>query len=495
MSDKKNITLSYLKENEVIELYELFFGKLLVRRPDFSYIDNLKISLSKTNFVQSYLARLNTTEYEILKILSKEKFVPYRYIADKLSIILKLQNSQILKAINILIQKSYIFLRNNNMLVIPNIYFDDEGSDEVEYDITNSNSGAYNSQIVSDISSMIMYFISNDIKFTSDFFLYKKDVVLLENIFLNYSLISKEELLYVVYFFQNVLQTKDARANTHKIKEYFKLTDLQKILFVIKEVFSYFHPLFDFFHSFDKNVIISKDKFKQIWERLFILQDLEIPPIKADFNEFLNFCEKCSLVSVSDDFITINTFAKNIESLEEKMITNSNYSIYISANFNDEDVYILPFFSRFVKYDKITEYEINEESIKRFVEAGFEYKDIISFFNKNKLSFSSGVEQTIKQWVDKYGSFYFVNGTLFFCENEEKFKLIETLIDNGAITAYEVKKNEVFLIEEQDKKTFFDFLDKSGIKYYEKNVEKRDEKNDTNEIRFDHLFSLKKTTF
>ena len=492
MAGKKSAILNYLKENEIIELYELFFGKLLVKRPDFSYIENLRISLSKTDFVKPYLIKLNTTEYEVLKILSKEKFIPYKYISEKLSIILKLQNSQILKAINALLQKGYIFLRNNSTLVIPNIYFDDFNDGDIEYDIVNENSGLYKSKIVPDISNLITYFISNDIKFTSDFFLYKKDIVLLESIFLNYSLMSKDEILYVVYFFENGLQTLDLRVNANKVKDFFALSDLQKILFFIKKVFTYFHPLFDFFQSFDKNIIISKDKFKKIWDRLFLLQDLDLPPIKADFNEFLNFCEKCSLISQKKEFIIINIFSKDEVPPENKIVTNSNYSIYINYDFNDNDIYLLPFFSRFVKYDKITEYEITEESIKRFVEAGFEYKDITNFFDNHKLLFSSGVDQTIKQWVDKYGSFYFINGTLFFCENEEKFKLIETLIENGAVIAYIVKKNEVFLIKNDDKKAFFDFLDKSDIKYYEKNVEKKNERSITNEMNLDKLFNIKK---
>ncbi|OHD72973.1 MAG: hypothetical protein A2355_06990 [Spirochaetes bacterium RIFOXYB1_FULL_32_8] len=61
-----------------------------------------------------------------------------------------------------------------------------------------------------------------------------------------------------------------------------------------------------------------------------------------------------------------------------------------------------------------------------------------------------------------------IEGTLFFCETEEKGKIISKLIENGLVNAYEMKPNSIFLIPNTEKNTFFDFLDKSKITYYEK---------------------------
>ena len=54
MGEKRVIKFDYLNEKEISELYELFFGKVLIKKADFSYVGNLKISLVKENFVKSF---------------------------------------------------------------------------------------------------------------------------------------------------------------------------------------------------------------------------------------------------------------------------------------------------------------------------------------------------------------------------------------------------------------------------------------------------------
>ena len=63
---------------------------------------------------------------------------------------------------------------------------------------------------------------------------------------------------------------------------------------------------------------------------------------------------------------------------------------------------------------------------------------------------------------------YYTTGTVFFCNTKAKAKIIQNLIDNGYVKAYELKKDEVYIIPEEDKDDFFRFLDKSGINYFSK---------------------------
>ncbi|HOV15120.1 MAG TPA: hypothetical protein PK771_12600, partial [Spirochaetota bacterium] len=122
----------------------------------------------------------------------------------------------------------------------------------------------------------------------------------------------------------------------------------------------------------------------------------------------------------------------------------------------------------FLKYNKIVEYEINENSIKKGVISGITYSSMENYLKKNNVELPGNVEQTIKMWFDKHSSFYYASGTMFFCENEEKGELFKTLIKNKVVNAYEVKKDMVFLIPEPEKDKFFEFLEKSGVTFYHK---------------------------
>ena len=71
---KKTKKLNYLTEDEIIDFYELFFGNILIKKPNISYYSNLSKCLDKENFIQSVLNKLNENELKILKILSKDIF-------------------------------------------------------------------------------------------------------------------------------------------------------------------------------------------------------------------------------------------------------------------------------------------------------------------------------------------------------------------------------------------------------------------------------------
>ena len=125
-------------------------------------------------------------------------------------------------------------------------------------------------------------------------------------------------------------------------------------------------------------------------------------------------------------------------------------------------------FADFVKYNKIVEYEITELSIKRGIANGVVIDEVLGYFNSLSVNISKNVETVIKQWFDKYGSYYYAVGTFFFCKSTDKGKLINTLIKKGMIKGFEIKKDEIFLIKDEDKENFFGFLEKSDMNYYQK---------------------------
>jgi len=113
-----------LTEKEVIDLYEVFFGKILIKKPDFSYKKNIEVLSGKESFIKGVLEKLNETEVEVLKSLSNVSIVPFNFINDKINQITNIPLANIDRAVNSLLQKKYIFLReDNNTLIIPQIYY------------------------------------------------------------------------------------------------------------------------------------------------------------------------------------------------------------------------------------------------------------------------------------------------------------------------------------------------------------------------------------
>jgi len=147
-------------------------------------------------------------------------------------------------------------------------------------------------------------------------------------------------------------------------------------------------------------------------------------------------------------------------------------------------------FSNFIKYNKITEYEISEYSIKRSITLGLTLEDIFNYINSLNITMSKNVEAVIKQWFDKYASYYYASGTFFFCKSAEKGILINSLIKKGMIKAYEIKKNEIFLVKEEDKEKFFNFLEQSGIDCYEKIARETYKKEEVKIVKIKSLLEL-----
>ena len=112
----------------------------------------------------------------------------------------------------------------------------------------------------------------------------------------------------------------------------------------------------------------------------------------------------------------------------------------------------------------------------------------MSYLNKYNIKIANNVETTIRQWYDKYASYFYSTGTIFFCKTPEKGKLIKTLIRKGMVKAYEIKRNEIFLIPEESKDDFFGFLDKSEINYFEKRPKSIPEKKQKKKINLSRIF-------
>ena len=80
--------LKSLKDEEILKLYELFFGPILMRRETKFYLESLKTFLNKDSSIEKVISRLNVLEIEIIKLLSQLTEVPSAFLNEKLSIIL-----------------------------------------------------------------------------------------------------------------------------------------------------------------------------------------------------------------------------------------------------------------------------------------------------------------------------------------------------------------------------------------------------------------------
>jgi hypothetical protein len=489
MSSERPINLSYLSEQEIIEFYELFFGKILIKKPNFSYFENLAHSLSKENSIKNTLDRLNQNDLQVLKILSTNIFIPYEFIVEKLNVILNIPTTIINKSITNLLLKKYIFLRNEKTLVIPDIYFPHERV-KVEYrtgtfeektadakkakaakkkDKKPLPKSEYSSKVLIDINNLINYFISKDLKFSNSLSIYKKDATELEDRFSKFSSLKRAEFNVVSYFYFLAFSNEDGSLNLENVKNFYGLSPFAKMNFFLKITFPSMYAILNKFYSSKQNVVIKTEDLKNLWLNSFLLTDFSYLPLKYSVNSLLNLLKSAELIeNYGREYCLVKFYHDHYSQVEEELRISSNFNLYINSNTTNHDYYVPSLFANFVKYNKISEYEISEASIRRGVISGFSYVNVQEYFKKHNIKVSANVEKTIKQWFDKHASFFYTTGTILFCEGDEKGKIINTLIKNKMVKAYEVKKNEVFLIPDEDKTAFFAFLEKSGINYYKK---------------------------
>lgn len=478
MSEQQSIELSYLNDDEIVYFYELFFGKILIKKSASLYLQNLQASLSKENFVEKVVERLNTIERTILEIVSFTRSVPYMNINEKLSIILNEQASVIGKHIQNLIERNYIFLRDEKFLIIPDVYFPSSAVN-VDFSEIVSPADEYSSKTLVDINNIINYIVTRDLAFSKSDRLYKKDFLNLYELFSSYATLEKSDYDLITYVISNRFYL-NGQIYRGELESYFALSPVEQILYFIEHGLRPVFHIIDYFYNRQKSFTGSLDHFKQLWMHSLLLTDHPKAPFKFSFEQVIDFLSKTGIITQNDSMLVLNYF-NNSHEKKEFIQTYSNYSLYIHSDSTTSSFYVPALFSNFTKYDKIVEYEINEHSIKKAILNGLTREDVGNFFKTHSITLSPHVETTLTDWFNKYGSYYYVSGTVFFCETKEKGKIISTLIENKMIKAYEIKKNQTFLIPEEEKARFFSFLEKSSISFYEKKPKKPSPASDNNQ--------------
>jgi hypothetical protein len=247
----------------------------------------------------------------------------------------------------------------------------------------------------------------------------------------------------------------------------------ERILYFVEITFPNFYSILKFYYKNKQSVAFKREDLKKLWELTLMNQTYTYPPIKKDFDEVLSFLEKIGMIRTLDDGrILIICYYKNDEEVGNGITISTNFTFFVNANSTQKDYYEIALFGDMLNYNKLVEFEISELSIKRSVVAGYNYDNFQNFFENNGIDLPKNVETTIKQWFDKYGSYFYSTGTLFFCNGAEKGKLIKNLIEKDVITAYELIKDEVYIIPDENKEDFFNFLEKSGINFFNKEAKK-----------------------
>lgn len=469
MSELKEIKLDYLNEKEIIEFYELFFGNILIKKPNFPYYSNLSKCLQKDTVVKSILGKLNSCELEILKTVSKNVYVPYQFLVEKLNILLDISPSIVKKGLTNLIERKYIFIRDDKKLVIPDVYFENY-KDNIEYVEEPTENREYSSQGIIDINNLLCYYISKEIKHSNSFSLYKREYLDVENIFNTYSVLKEDEFDVVTYLYAIDFIDDSSSLVINRVKNFFSKNSLEKAFHFLKIVFPACYTIFSYFYKQGISVRLKIEDFKELWTKSFLLTEYRTEPIKVNFEKTLEILEKMNLVKIYGKDIVINFFdsagKENINDTNARL--SSSFNFFINADSSIKNFYFPSLFCDFQKYNKIVEYEITEESINRGVKHGLLLSDVMNFFTSLNIKVPSNVESTLRQWFDKHASFFYSSGIHFFCQSKEKGKIISSLIEKGLIKALQIKEDEVFLIPEEEKKHFFNFIEKSGIYYYEK---------------------------
>ena len=74
--------LNSLEDDEILKLYELFFGPILMRRETEFYLESLKTFLNKESSIEKVVNKLNSLEIEIIKLLSQLAQVPAIFLNE-----------------------------------------------------------------------------------------------------------------------------------------------------------------------------------------------------------------------------------------------------------------------------------------------------------------------------------------------------------------------------------------------------------------------------
>ncbi len=469
MSERR-VNLNYLNDEEIIKLYELFFGSILIKREASIYLTTLQSTINKDGFIQKALEKLNKHEIEIINSISSITMMPYNFIFEKLSIILGEQASIVGKYLTNLINRNYIFLRSDKTIVIPDIY-NTEKLDLINITpLERDDAGLYDHRHLNDFNNFINYLLTKDIVFSKSGVLYKKDYDSAAEVFTSYSKLDRDLFDIFAYYYSAKFVCEDT-IDFIEVSAFYGLTPVEKALSLLKVIAPYFYHIVKFCYNEKKSFSINKEVLKRLWINALLLTEIDDVPYHLDYKMFIRLMTVIGLFTENSDDIIVNYYSESTTK-EMTLTISSNYTIFVNSDATSDNLYKPSLFSDYIKYDKFAEYEISPHSVKRAVYNGYSFKDFKDFISQFDITLAPNVDTTISQWFDKFGSHFYVTGTIFFCETQEKGKIISKLIDNNMVEAYEIKKDSVFLIPEGKSKIFFDFLEKSGITFYENRPKK-----------------------
>lgn len=478
MADEFN--LKSLKDDEILKLYELFSGPILIRHETEFYLDSLKSFLNKDSAIEKVINRLNVLEIEIIKLLSQLTYVPIPFLNEKLSIILGEHPSLVGKMIQNLMVKNYIFKHDEDYLFIPQLLSNHYKKEGITATKTINEEIDYNSLKFCNVINIIVYLLSKGLKFSKSGGLYKKDFEQLSAIFYGTSGYLRDEYDIIGYFFSTTFIYEE-ELQTDKIQKFFKLSQLERMLTLVKKVFPYLQPIISKVYEDKSSYKINKNDLKLLFKTLLLASVLDNEPYRADFNSVMEFLVKIGLCRVENEDI-IFIYYETSSALPMEMKITSNFAVYTNSSNTDCDYYLCALFSEFIKYDKITEMEINDRSICRAIQNGYTFEQFEEFVMQHSVNLGTNVSTTIKEWFSRHNSFFYVEGTVFFAESLDKGKTISKLIESGMIKAFPIKKDSVFLIPDDAKELFFSFMSRSNFTFFEKKPRKTpEEKNKIDE--------------
>ncbi|MBQ3923454.1 MAG: hypothetical protein II707_09165 [Spirochaetales bacterium] len=458
--------LSNLNQEEIQHLYELFFGPILVKHQNFSYLDNIMTLLSKPNSIKTYLDKLNTQEKKVLEYLSRFRMISESFLKEKLNIIIDMPLFLIEKIISVLIAKNFIF-RRGDCLVIPQIFYPNEPPN-IEQEQFPAVEEEYFPKAMTDVHNMISFFICQGFSFSNQLFLYKKDFQLTEQMFANYAVLHGNEYNFVSYFFANAFISDGPSLNLYQLRSFFAMNILDRAMYILEIISPNMFSVIKHFNNTGKSIKISRDNLFYLWEQTLLKQEFDYAPLRVTFDEIMGYLINMEIVKQDGDGYIIRCWTKSAPDRPSDLKISTNFNLFMNASTLRSDQYVPTLFADMKNYNSIVEYEITENSVRRGVINGYTYDSFCKFLKDNNVVLPQNVDSTISQWFEKHGSYYYTTGTVFFCNTKAKAKIIQNLIENGYVKAYELKKDEVYIIPEEDREDFFRFLDKSGINYFNK---------------------------
>ena len=456
-------SLHELPDDEIVRLYELFFGQVLVRKSIDTYVNGLKSVMQTPSFFEKLMEKLNPLEKNLLFQISDTANIPTFFANEKLSLVMGEHPSIIGKAINTLCGKNYL-LHKEDSFVVPNFLLT-KPTDSLNLKTADLKEKEYNSETIVHMNNIFLYLLSSQFVYSKTSTLYKKDFTQLLAFF--GSVFSYDDAFYnIVSYCSCKMFTLNDKINWDAVKKYFSLSSHEQAYMILQTIAPFIMPLFDQALEKGKAVVVEKSQLSNVYNRLLLTSVLKEEPFRLSQQELMGFLKIVHMINEENHHFEFLAYQKSPEKKMDITIS-SNFSIFVNSDTTDPSYYLTAIFGNFVKFDKLAEFEISPTSIQKTINECLEEKDFDVFLKLHNQELQPNVLQTIHDWFEKFGSYYTAEGIFFIADNEKKGKMIQKLIDEGLVEASTIKKDSIFLIEEEKKEQFFDFIKSSQIFYYE----------------------------